>query len=72
MTMTNKGDEVQTAEITFRKSESNYTPEELSRIVDTLGRAVLKDIWNSLETEEDRAHFRSINGHIFDDNTNLE
>lgn len=26
----------------------------------------LKDIWDSLETEEDRAYFRSINGPLFD------
>ncbi|MDG4967143.1 hypothetical protein OGZ37_11275 [Lactococcus lactis] len=44
----------------------NYTDEEIEKIVDVLGRAVLKDIWDSLETEEDRAYFRSINGPLFD------
>lgn len=56
MTMTNKSegdDEIQTFKVTFIKSDSNYTPEEMSKIVDTLGRAVLKDIWESLRTEED-------------------
>ncbi|WP_350356787.1 hypothetical protein ABLU27_00350 (plasmid) [Lactococcus lactis] len=54
--MTNKregDDEIQTFKVTFIKSDSNYTPEEMSKIVDTLGRAVLKDIWKSLRTEED-------------------
>ncbi|MDN6205447.1 MAG: hypothetical protein L0I97_02465 [Staphylococcus simulans] len=54
--MTNKSkgdDEIQTFKVTFIKSDSNYTPEEMSKIVDTLGRAVLKDIWESLRTEED-------------------
>lgn len=46
-------DEIQTFKVTFIKSDSNYTPEEMSKIVDTLGRAVLKDIWESLRTEED-------------------
>lgn len=53
MTMTNKSkgdDEIQTFKVTFIKSDSNYTPEEMSKIVDTLGRAVLKDIWESLRT----------------------
>ncbi len=56
MTMTNKSegdDEIQTFKVTFIKSDSNYTPEEMSKIVDTLGRVVLKDIWESLRTEED-------------------
>lgn len=56
MTMTNKSegdDEIQTFKVTFIKSDSNYTPEEMSKIVDTLGRAVLKDIWESLRTEEE-------------------
>lgn len=56
MTMTNKSegdDEIQTFKVTFIKSDSNYPPEEMSKIVDTLGRAVLKDIWESLRTEED-------------------
>lgn len=44
----------------------NYTEEEIGKIEDVLGRAVLKDIWDSLETEEDRAYFRSINGSLFD------
>ncbi|KSU20952.1 hypothetical protein M20_1286 [Lactococcus lactis subsp. lactis] len=54
MTMTNKSkgdDEIQTFKVTFIKSDSNYTPAEMSKIVDTLGRAVLKDIWESLRTE---------------------
>lgn len=69
MTMTNKSkgdDEIQTFKVTFIKSDSNYTPEEISKIIDTLGRAVLKDIWESLRTEEERACFRSINGPLFD------
>ena len=56
VTMNNKSkgdDEIQTFKVTFIKSDSNYTPEEMSKIVDTLGRAVLKDIWESLRTEED-------------------
>ncbi|MDG4970503.1 hypothetical protein [Lactococcus lactis] len=28
----------------------NFTDEEIDKIVDVLGRAVLKDIWYSLET----------------------
>ena len=46
----------------------NYTEEEIGKIEDVLGRAVLKDIWDSLETEEDRAYFRSIIGPLFDKN----
>lgn len=41
---------------------------EFIRREDVLGRAVLKDIWDSLETEEDRAYFRSIIGPLFDKN----
>lgn len=49
--------------MTIINENQNYTDEEIDKIVDVLGRAVLKDIWDSLETEEDRAYFRSINGH---------
>lgn len=69
LTITNKSsknDEVQTFNVTFEKSEHKYADEEIEKIVDVLGRAVLKDIWDSLETEEDRAYFRSINGPLFD------
>lgn len=52
--------------MTIINENQNYTDEEIDKIVDVLGRAVLKDIWDSLETEEDRAYFRSINGPLFD------
>lgn len=52
--------------MTIINENQNYTDEEIDKIVDVLGRAVLKDIWDSLETEEDQAYFRSINGPLFD------
>lgn len=44
----------------------NYTKEEWAEITDMLIRGSLKQIWDSLETEEEKAQFRLVNGPIFD------
>lgn len=73
MTITNENqieEGVTTFDFEFIKRDDmpypKNTEEEIDRIVDVLGRAVLKDIWESLRTDEERAYFRSINGPLFD------
>jgi uncharacterized cysteine cluster protein YcgN (CxxCxxCC family) len=73
MTITNEiqdEDGVTTFTFEFIKREDipypNYTEEEWEKITDLLIRGSLKQLWDSLETEEERAYFRSINGPLFD------
>ena len=73
MTITNEiqdEDGVTTFTFEFIKREDmpypNYTEEEWEEITDLLIRGSLKQLWDSLETEEERAYFRSINGPLFD------
>ena len=73
MTITNEiqdKDGVTTFTFEFIKREDmpypNYTEEEWAEITDLLIRGSLKQLWDSLETEEERAYFRSINGPLFD------
>lgn len=73
MTITNEiqdEDGVTTFTFEFIKREDmpypNHTEEEWEEITDLLIRGSLKQLWDSLETEEERAYFRSINGPLFD------
>lgn len=73
MTITNEiqdEDGVTTFTFEFIKREDmpypNYTEEEWEEITDLLIRGSLKQLWDSLETEEERACFRSINDPLFD------
>ncbi|WP_406834552.1 hypothetical protein ABLU29_07605 [Lactococcus lactis] len=73
MTITNEiqdEDGVRTFTFEFIKREDmpypNYTKEKWAKITDTLIRGFLRQLWDSLETEEEKAQFRLVNGSIFD------